>query len=294
MVKQRYGAELRNKTLASIKSEISLALSSLLEELRTTENSSVLRVQQTSRNNNNNSRNDRSSRYRSDRQSSSSSSRSNRYCCLCRTANRPDFNSHFLSQCSYLPEVDRQRMSSSVRNIEITQLSSGEQSLSNSEEELEDDLHNNYIASIDDSRTPAPDDRSSEPVTRRVMVRKSPMLSCFYKHHPVSVCLDTGSESNLISEKCAKKLELQMEQGTQGAIQADAKTPLTVLGEIKDFTLTRGAHDLPCEALVVKEDIGDVVGGEPFLEVNDIAIRPAKKEIRIKGLDLISYADGRQ
>ena len=42
-VKQRYGAELRNKTLASLKSEISQALSSLLEELANTEEAKILR-----------------------------------------------------------------------------------------------------------------------------------------------------------------------------------------------------------------------------------------------------------
>ena len=45
LVKQRYGAELRNKTLATIKPEISQALNSLLEELSTNEDSRILRLQ---------------------------------------------------------------------------------------------------------------------------------------------------------------------------------------------------------------------------------------------------------
>ena len=45
LIKQRYGIELRSKTLASIKPEISQALSSLLEELSVGEDSKVLRAQ---------------------------------------------------------------------------------------------------------------------------------------------------------------------------------------------------------------------------------------------------------
>ena len=38
------------------------------------------------------------------------------------------------------------------------------------------------------------------------------------------------------------------------------------------------------------EDIGVIIGGEPFLEANDIALRPARKQIIIKGKDIIPYS----
>lgn len=44
LVKQRYGMELRARTLASIKPEISQALESLLEELRTSEDAKPMRI----------------------------------------------------------------------------------------------------------------------------------------------------------------------------------------------------------------------------------------------------------
>ena len=44
LVKQRYGTELRPKTLASLKPEISQALDSLLEEIRSTAHTKVLRT----------------------------------------------------------------------------------------------------------------------------------------------------------------------------------------------------------------------------------------------------------
>ena len=43
LVKQRYGTELRSRTLASIKPEISQALSSLIDELQATEESHIMR-----------------------------------------------------------------------------------------------------------------------------------------------------------------------------------------------------------------------------------------------------------
>jgi hypothetical protein len=43
LVKQRYGTELRSRTLASIKPEISQALTSLLEEIRNSEDARAMR-----------------------------------------------------------------------------------------------------------------------------------------------------------------------------------------------------------------------------------------------------------
>lgn len=44
-MKQRYGTELRSRTLATLKPEISQALDSLLEELRNTEDARAMRTQ---------------------------------------------------------------------------------------------------------------------------------------------------------------------------------------------------------------------------------------------------------
>ena len=91
LVKQRYGMELKSRTLASIKLKISQALDSLLEELRneaslnrttTRSQHNVCRPQQT---------------------------RPRRACLLCSQVRRPNTD-HFLSQCMYLPESDRRYM----------------------------------------------------------------------------------------------------------------------------------------------------------------------------------------
>ena len=271
LVKQRYGSELRNKSLASIKSEISLALDSLLEEMRSNDDSRVLRINSS----------------RSSKHNSSKSRSSNRYCCLCRTANRPGFETHFLSQCKFLPEEDRKRLSR-VRNIEVIDCSDTEYSFSgsgSSEDEVSQDSEGDNQSDHSKEGASAVETVSH---TRRVAVRKTATLSCFYRHHPIVVVLDTGAESNLVSDRCANELELKIKSSSQGAVMAD-RTSLTVLGEVI-FIIVRGCYELECEALVVKEDIGcDIIGGEPFLEKNDIYVRSAKKQIIIRDKEIITY-----
>lgn len=250
LVKQKYGAELRNKTLASIKSEISQALDSLLDELRCMEDTSrVLRTNSYPSNSANNRR-----------------SVNKRLCCLCSAAKRTGADSHFLSQCKYLPEADRQRLvSNRFRSVDIGEMEENE-------EALEDNLFMDQPS-----------------VQRRVSTRKSPFLNCFIGQCPALVCLDTGAESSLISQRFANETDLKIDVASQSAVQADVSTPLKIVGEVKNVSLTRGPHTFILDALVTRNDFGDVIAGEPFLEENDIAIRPSRKLIVIKGKDMVPY-----
>ena len=54
--------------------------------------------------------------------------------------------------------------------------------------------------------------------------------------------------------------------------------------------ITKGAFTFNLDALVVQSDITYIVAGEPFLEENDIAVRPAKRIIIIQGRETIPYA----
>ena len=239
LIKQRYGSELRNKTLASIKSEISLALDSLLEELKSSDDSRVLRIQPSRRSNNrsnNDNRNSSSSRY--NKSSSSSSRNSGRYCCLCRTANRPGFENHFLSQCKFLPEEDRQRLSR-VRYVEVIDSSGdSEDDISYSEDSVGSSGEDQFEDRSDNTESTAAEGTSN---TRRVTIRKSAVLKCFYKHHLIAIILDRISESNLVSDRCARESDLVISKSTQGAVTADGKTYLTVIGEV-NFEIMRGPH----------------------------------------------------
>lgn len=125
-------------------------------------------------------------------------------------------------------------------------------------------------------------------INRRVTTRKSPHLRCFFQHIPIEVCLDTGAESNLVSEQFTIRAHIQIKPTSQGANQADGKTSLDCLGEI-DIFITHGAHTLHLNALVISDLASDIIAGEPFLEENDIGVRSAKKQIIIKGRDVIYY-----
>ena len=93
LVKQKYGSELRNKSLASLKPEISQALASLLEELRSIEDTKAMRIGSFNprRNPSNGQGQARRRPYLS--------------CILCKTAGRPH-NTHDLIDCvSYLSGI---------------------------------------------------------------------------------------------------------------------------------------------------------------------------------------------
>ena len=127
------------------------------------------------------------------------------------------------------------------------------------------------------------------PIHRRVTTRKSPHLKCFVFQFPVFVCLDTGAESNLMSKRFAVSVGVTIYRATQGAVQADARSPLNIIGEVRDVILTRGPHSFSLDALVTERDFGDIIGGEPFLDTNDIAVRSSKKHIIIRGRDIVPY-----
>ena len=76
----------------------------------------------------------------------------------------------------------------------------------------------------------------------------------------------------------------------QGAVQADSNSKLDIVGEVKNATVRRGVHVFKLDALVTRQDVGDIIAGEPFLEQNDIAVRSAKKQIIIGGSEVLSYA----
>ena len=84
MVKERFGTELRMRTLASIKTEIFQSLPSMLQKLNAPEDSSIRFTKHTTRT-----------------QPSSAPE-----CPICKAAKKRNFN-HFLSKCQYLPEEDR-------------------------------------------------------------------------------------------------------------------------------------------------------------------------------------------
>ena len=268
LIKQKYGSELRNKTLASLKSEISQSLDSLLEELKGSEDgcNKVLRV-------------NTSYPRRSNGSSQQQSSQQQRtpFCCLCHAAKRPSTN-HWLSKCSFLPASDKRMFQSRnrVRAIGIENQEDADEIADVYDDEEEDTADNSCF--ID------------PPIHRRVTTRRSPHLVCFIGQMSVRVCLDSGAESNLVSKRFTIDANVSTKRASQGAVQADSRSPLNIVGEISNVTLVRGSHSFVLDALVTEKDFGDyIIAGEPFLEKNDIALRASKKQIIIKGRDIVPY-----
>ena len=98
LVKQRYGNELRSKSLASLKPEISQALDFLLEEINNNADAKILRSTASKL---------RQSTPRGpyNRFQKACTKPQVKSCPLCKQAGRND--RHFLSQCTYLPAEDR-------------------------------------------------------------------------------------------------------------------------------------------------------------------------------------------
>ena len=112
----------------------------------------------------------------------------------------------------------------------------------------------------------------------RIQTRQSPYLDMFYAHHPVRVTIDSGATGNMIRHTVIQRLGCQVAPSSQSIHQADGSSPLHVVGETR-FPFIRGGHTFIFEGLVVENLDVDVLAGTPFMESNDIAVRPAKRQV---------------
>ncbi|KAL2088290.1 hypothetical protein ACEWY4_015189 [Coilia grayii] len=219
LVKQRYGTELRSRTLASIKPEISQALDSLLDELQATEDVRAMRTAVSA----------------PPKPGLSRPVHVRKSCPLCKQAKRPD--NHFLSKCAFLPPHDKAYMAK-TRQV------------------LGEPGHD------------SDDDVSDEPT-----------------HHR------QWRYGNMMRSSCATRLGVTITGSTQSAHQADGSSPLKVLGETRTY-FQRDSLTLHFEGLVVENLDSDVLAGIPFMEVNDVSIRPAKHQVCL-GDNVFCYGSNR-
>ena len=187
LVKQRYGADLRSQTVASIKPEISQALSSLLEEIRSADDAKVLRTafQQSSQNPN----------RRQTPTSQPRPTKSPTKCCpLCKQAGRQ--HQHYLSKCPYLPIKAKQYISHSRQVI--------------GDEPEEPSFDCEIQTTPEDSHSY----RVKSSTTNRVSVKQSPHLKAFFDHHPLLLTLDTGAETSMMKSSIAKTIGATIQKTT--------------------------------------------------------------------------------
>ena len=188
LVKQRYGTELRSRTLASIKPEISQALDSLLEELPHSEEARVMRS---------------AGRFQSQRPSSQFTPRrsSKAICPICKHAGCKSYN-HFLSKCPFLPESDQRFL---TRADLIAAIEEEDQFMS------EQQVTDIAVVSTDSNiptitRSIEVHNQLEASVSRRVQITQSPYINVFYQHYPVKVVIDSGAETNMIRESVARQI----------------------------------------------------------------------------------------
>ena len=267
LVQQRYGAELRDKTLASIKSEISSAMSALLDELSSIEESRVMRTGHGSSNFRDVRTNSRDVRTNSRDVRGNQSRKS---CTLCKAARRPH-NTHWLTECSFLPESDRRAFSRS------TTCEDDENPGSDGDEPV-DANHTGGDPYID----------VIPRIVRRVRNMASPVLDVLHSSGLLKVTIDSGSTSNMIRESICRKYGITVYPNTQTAGQADGVSKLDTVGEVH-FSVELDGTPLFFDGLVVKNLGDDILGGIPFMSENDIGVRPSKSQIIIGGSDVIHY-----
>jgi hypothetical protein len=257
LIKQRYGTELRSRTLASIKPEISLALDSLLNELSTSDEAQVMRAGF------NQPRPNRSEFNRRDTARSHAVTRTpQKGCALCLEAKRP--SQHYLSECKFLPESDRRYMTRN-RNVHATH-------------------------DYDSDEPPCESAELPDESVRRIQVVQSPFMDFFYKHEPVHVTLDSGATGNMMRYNTARRLGARISETKHSARQADGSSQLRVMGEIS-VILTRDDLTFKFDGLVVESLDVDVLGGVPFLKTNDIQLRPSHNLVIVNGM--YNYVYGR-
>ena len=261
LVKQRYGTELRSKSLASLKPEISQALDSLLEEISNNADAKILRST--------------ASKLRQppargpyNRFQKPGTKPPVKSCPLCKQAGRND--RHFLSQCTYLPAEDRAFLAKAR--------------LASSLDDEDDPTDSDFFCPPEAEDFVSPPHSSARVVSRRVSTKQSPHFNAFYLHHSLKLTLDTGAETSMIKASVACSIDAPIVKTSQ----ADGVTPLVVVGETH-LTLSRADKRLTLDALVVEDLDVDVLAGTPFMITNDISVRPAKGQVLIQGSEILAY-----
>jgi hypothetical protein len=269
LVKQRYGTELRTRTLASLRPEISQALSTLLSEIRSSLDAKVMRTSTSPYR-----KRDTPSWQKRDtnRQWSKPRTRQNRWdkatksCPICKSTERD--STHFLSECKYLPESDRKFMLRARRLATV---------LDDTDDESEEEARE--------------DDKEDQAVAYTVQVSQSPYLDLFHGHDTLRITIDSGATGNMIRASAATRLGVKIMPSSQSARQADGSSTLDILGETQ-LILTRDNNRFVFDGLVVQNLDVDVLGGTPFMDRNDIGVRPAKRQILLGDVPTYTYGSG--
>ena len=296
LVKQRYGTELRSRTFVSIKPDISQALQSLLDEIRSADDAKVIRTAALPfKKSSSGVRQQGSTPILDPRE-------------RCKLAGRAEFR-QFLNTCKYLTKNDRKCMNKARQIVGI----------------IDDQSDDAYADCQYDSHPPvnevdpAPNSVSSSTfrfmsVSRSTLVRFIIIVIVIVvvvvvvvvllvdvvvvvvviiiisivqlihrphhhrRHHHVRVTVDSGATGNMIRLSTVQRLGATIRRCSQSAHQADGSSPPTVICETR-LTLVRGEKSFTFDGLIIENLDVEVIAERPFMECNDIAVRPAKRQV---------------
>ena len=279
LIKQKFTTELRNRTLITLREEISESLESMLAELNG-ETAAIAR-----------SSYQRGFQKKGFNRSSNSKQpfyqKTTRSCPLCQASDRQ--SDHFLSECPFLPEADRRFMSSRARSRAVEADEFEDQA--EWEEGPADIVKNSFnrrtvIQQLYQQKVKT-DALAGSVDVRKVGIMSSPYLTMNYGGHGVPLLLDSGAEANLIELEFAESLKLPLSKTTASASQADGASDLKIVGEVH-VKLSRGSKQYQFDALVANKLTDKVIAGVPFLDLHDIYPRPSKRTIYI-GKEEVPY-----
>ena len=289
MVKQRFSTNLRSQTIFSIRDEISDSIPSLIQELEERDSASISRANSFHSYKGN-------QRYQQSGQQSRGASKSfnsagskggrSRRCALCYQAKRPDYHTHYMSRCPFLPADDKAYFSR-IHDLAVVQEDEFY-------EEAEPEVPNTgCLSSVVDSEI----DRSSGGIGR-VDIVPSPELPVEVNGKTVVFSCDTGAESTCMKASKCKELGIRIEPTHQRANMADGDTPLETIGEFHHIVyrtcpLSGVKHALKFSGLAVKNLSCTVLAGMPFLETNDIYVRPKLRMIYIGDCCSVRYSNAK-
>jgi hypothetical protein len=194
-------------------------------------------------------------------------------CPLCKAAGRP--HQHFLSKCTYLPESDRKYMAKACLVIGSVK----PDAIINAGDQI--DSATSFVQ-VSECST------STEPSTLRVQVCQSPFINLFYEHFPTHLTIDSGATGNMIRASVVKHMGVDIQKTPQSAHQADGLSSLKAVGKTR-LTFTRDTHKFYFEGLVVENLDIEILAGMPFMQRNDIHIRPARHQVFVGDHTVYEY-----
>lgn len=282
LVKQRFATQLRSCTVYSLREEISDSIPTIISEMEDKE-SSISRFnayQGRQAKGGYQSRGQKNNQYKNQG--------FRKRCSLCVAAGKSP-SDHFLSACPYLSVDDQKHISRS------RMLTSQDNETYEDEDGYEDDSQNvgRLNVNLDNMSVSQPalypaSGAGPSPIIRRVDVFASPVLNTTVNNKISKWTLDSGSESDCITEEECTRLKLKWRPTKHTATQGDGWTPLNTIGEIH-FVAWYGHHQLIFNGLVVKSLQTPVLAGMPFHIVNNVQVNYCKSVITLDDCCTIKF-----